>query len=87
VIERREAKPESLTDHNKIMRRIMLGYFFRVLRMILIIFTVSYFVGTLFFLICWQLYLKAYDQSNDDNNFIGKNNFHENMAKDEDIKT
>ena len=69
------------------MRRIMLGYFFRVLRMILIIFTVSYFVGTLFFLICWQLYLKAYDQSNDDNNFIGKNNFHENMAKDEDIKT
>jgi len=53
VIETREAKAEALTDYNNIMRRIMLGYIFRVLRMILIIFTVSYFVGTLFYIICW----------------------------------
>lgn len=65
----------------------MLGYIFRVLRMILIIFTVSYFVGTLFFLICWQLYLKVYDQSDDDGNFIGKNDFQVNMEKGEDMDT
>jgi len=87
VIQTREAKAESLSDHNNIMRRIMLGYIFRVLRMILIIFTVSYFVGTLFYLICWQLFLKVYDESDDDGNFIGKNNFHHNMANGKDMET
>jgi len=64
----------------------MLGYIFRVLRMILIIFTVSYFVGTLFYIICWQLYLKVYDQSDDENNFIGKNNFNKKMEENLDVQ-
>ena len=84
MIETREAKAEALTDYNNIMRRIMLGYIFRVLRMILIIFTVSYFVGTLFYIICWQLYDKVY-QSVDDHNFIGKNGFQKMMARNEDF--
>ena len=84
MIETREAKAEALTDYNNIMRRIMLGYIFRVLRMILIIFTVSYFVGTLFYIICWQLYDKVY-QSADDHNFIGKNGFQTMMANNEDF--
>jgi hypothetical protein len=66
------------------MRRIMLGYIFRVLRMILIIFTVSYFVGTLFYIICWQLYDKVY-QSADNDNFIGKNGFQKKMLENEDF--
>jgi hypothetical protein len=49
-------KGEQLTDHNKIMRQIMIGYFFRIVRMILVIFTISYFFGTIFFIICWQIY-------------------------------
>lgn len=84
MIETREAKAEALTDYNNIMRRIMLGYIFRVLRMILIIFTVSYFVGTLFYIICWQLYDKVY-QSADDHNFIGKNGFQTMMSNNEDF--
>lgn len=64
----------------------MLGYIFRVLRMIMIIFTVSYFVGTIFYIICWQLYLKVYDESNDSHNFIGKNNFQTAMHQEEYIK-
>ena len=84
MIETREAKAEALTDYNNIMRRIMLGYIFRVLRMILIIFTVSYFVGTLFYIICWQLYDKVY-QSADDHNFIGKNGFQIMMSNNEDF--
>ncbi len=64
----------------------MLGYMFRVLRMILIIFTVSYFVGTLFYIICWQLYTKVY-QSDDDHNFIGKNDFHIAMKAHQSIET
>ena len=84
MIETREAKAEALTDYNNIMRRIMLGYILRVLRMILIIFTVSYFVGTLFYIICWQLYDKVY-QSADNDNFIGKNGFQKMMSDNEDF--
>jgi Ion channel len=65
-------KSEQLTDHNKIMKQIMLGYFFRILRMILVIFTVSYFFGTLFFIICWQIYDK-YDNFDNEYNFFNKN--------------
>jgi uncharacterized membrane protein YphA (DoxX/SURF4 family) len=52
------------------MKQIMLGYFFRVVRMILVIFTISYFIGTLWFIFCWQLYTKSYDSQGDDS-FIG----------------
>jgi hypothetical protein len=52
--------------------------------MILIIFTVSYFVGTLFYIICWQLYDKVY-KSADDDNFIGKNGFQNKMLHNQDF--
>ena len=65
---------EQLTDHNKIMRQIMLGYVFRVVRMVLIIFTVSYFIGTMWFIFTWQLYTKVYDSENE-HSFIGLYHF------------
>lgn len=61
VMKNDDFKSEQLTDHNKIMTQIMLGYFFRVVRMIMVIFTVSYFIGTLWFIFCWQLFTKTYD--------------------------
>ena len=39
----------------------MLSYFFRVLRLILIILTISYFIGTIWYVFCWQLYLDYYE--------------------------
>jgi hypothetical protein len=51
----------------------MLGYFFRIVRMILVIFTISYFFGTLFFIACWQIY-EHYDHFDNDYNFFNKNN-------------
>lgn len=50
----------------------MLGYFFRIVRMILVIFTVSYFFGTLFFIICWQIY-EHYDNFDNQYNFFNRN--------------
>lgn len=58
-----------MTDHNKIMRQIMLGYFFRIVRMVLVIFTISYFFGTLFFIACWQIY-EHYDNLDNEYNFF-----------------
>lgn len=74
-----EENGEQLTDHNKIMRRIMLGYLFRVVRMIMIIFTLSYFIGTLWYIFCWQMYRKYYSES--DANFITKFGFVESMKE------
>jgi hypothetical protein len=73
-----EENGEQLTDHNKIMRRIMLGYFFRVVRMIMIIFTLSYFIGTLWFIMCWWLYK---GNPNEDDNFIIDFGFDSKMNK------
>ena len=75
-----EENGEQLTDHNKIMRRIMLGYLFRVVRMIMIIFTLSYFIGTLWYIFCWQMYLKQYKDT--DPNFIKKFGFVESMKEE-----
>lgn len=71
-----------LTDHNNIMRQIMLGYITRVLRMILIIFTVSYFIGTLWYIFCWQMHTKYYTYF-DFTNFITLYGFDELMEKGE----
>ena len=75
-----EENGEQLTDHNKIMRRIMLGYLFRVVRMIMIIFTLSYFIGTLWYIFCWQMYLKYYKDT--DANFINEFGFVKSMKEE-----
>jgi len=54
----------------------MIGYFFRVVRMILVVYTISYFIGTLWYIYCWQLYTKAYGSTGTDS-FIGLYKFAE----------
>lgn len=39
-------------DHNYITRQIVISYAFRVTRLILIIFSVSYFIGTVWYIYC-----------------------------------
>ena len=70
VLSNDEYKNQHFTDHNHIMKQIMLGYIFRVVRMILVVFSISYFIGTLWFLICWQLYLHL-DTNDGNRGFIG----------------
>jgi hypothetical protein len=84
VIAKGAYKSEQLTDHNAIMRQIMIGYFFRVLRLVLIIFTISYFIGTLWFVYCWQLYTKVYGAVGTDN-FIGEYKFDQRLEAGEDF--
>lgn len=72
VMSNDDYKSEQLTDHNKIMRQIMLGYFFRIVRMVLVIFTISYFFGTIFFIVAWQIY-EHYDHFDNEYNFFNKN--------------
>jgi potassium voltage-gated channel Eag-related subfamily H protein 8 len=45
----------SRVDHNFIMRQIVMTYAFRVVRIIIIIFTISYFIGTLFYIMTWLI--------------------------------
>jgi hypothetical protein len=52
-----------MTDHNKIMKQIMIGYAFRILRLVVIVVLISYFSGTLWYLFCWQLYLDRYQET------------------------
>lgn len=40
-------------DHNYIMRQIIISYAFRVLRLVIIIFSISYFIGTLWYIYTW----------------------------------
>ena len=83
VIKADRFQSEQLTDHNNIMRQIMLGYFFRIIRMILVIFTISYFIGTLWYIMCYQLHKKidkrtdAKGQIINVDDFIVKFNFEE----------
>ena len=53
-------KQQPMTDHNKIMKQILVGYVFRILRLVVIVVLISYFSGTLWYLFCWQLYLDEY---------------------------
>lgn len=46
----------TLEDHNYIMRQIIISYAFRVLRLIIIIFSISYFIGTLWYIYTWLNY-------------------------------
>lgn len=53
-------------DHNYIMRQIVMNYAFRVLRIVIVIFSISYFIGTLFYIIVWQ----TSDRTTTDNFFV-----------------
>ena len=48
-------KNNVLEDNNNIFRQIILSYIFQVLRLIVIIFSISYFIGTLWYIFVWQL--------------------------------
>jgi len=46
---------DSKEDHNYIMRQIIMNYAFRVLRLIVIIFSISYFIATLWYIFTWAI--------------------------------
>lgn len=46
-------KQQPMTDHNKIMKQIMVGYVFRIIRLVVIVLLISYFSGTLWYLFCY----------------------------------
>lgn len=45
----------SRVDHNFIMKQIVMTYAFRVVRIVIIIFSISYFIGTLFYILTWLI--------------------------------
>jgi len=52
-INRLATKPEGMddrVDNNKILNQILAVYVYRIVRLVLVIFTISYFVGTLWFI-------------------------------------
>jgi hypothetical protein len=79
-------------DHNYIMRQIIISYAFRVLRLVIIIFSISYFIGTLWYIFTWLIY-----QYSDERNLNGLcfftniygafGSFEENRNKNEDFKS
>ena len=54
-------------DNNKIMTLILLSYFFKTFKLVVIIITVSYFVGIGWFILC-QLTYKGFDETIIDEN-------------------
>ena len=46
---------DSKVDHNYIMRQIVIRYMFRVSRLVIIIFSFSYFIGTLWYIFTWLI--------------------------------
>jgi hypothetical protein len=55
VLENPTLKHDQLRDNNNILFQIMMSYAFRVFRLIMIIFTISYFIGTLWYIFVWQM--------------------------------
>jgi len=53
VIKNPNLKFDQLRDNNNIMRQIMINYAFRVLRLVIVIFSISYFIGTLWYIFTW----------------------------------
>ena len=37
------------------MKQIMLNYAFRIMKLVIIIFSISYFIGTLWYIFVWQI--------------------------------
>lgn len=56
------------------MRQIMLNYAFRIFRLIIIICSISYFIGTLWYIFTWQLDLML-NPSNTNEDFYENFNF------------
>lgn len=54
-------------DNNKIMQQIMLNYAFRIVRLIIIILTISYFIGTLWYIFTRRDSKVNYDIDESDN--------------------
>ncbi|CDW76967.1 cation channel family protein [Stylonychia lemnae] len=61
VLKNVDMKHDQLQDNNNIMLQIMINYAFKVLRLIIVIFSISYFIGTLWYIFTWQI-----DDPNDD---------------------
>lgn len=61
-------KHDQYKDNNNIMAQIMISYAFRVFRLIMIMFTISYFIGTLWYIFVWQM-----TESHSDGNDIYEN--------------
>ena len=59
-------------DLNKIMNLIMMFYVFRIVRLILIIVTLSYFLGCFWFFVTWKTSV-YYEDSRSDNFYLYKN--------------
>lgn len=69
-------------DHNYIMRQIILLYAFRVTRLVIVLFSVSYFTGTLWYIFIWL----SDDGVSEDTNFFGFYQFRQWKANNEDTK-
>jgi hypothetical protein len=50
-------------DNNKIMAQMLINYAFKIFRLILIIFTISYFIGTMWYIFAEKTY-EHYPDSN-----------------------
>ena len=57
-------------DHNYIMRQIVMDYAFRVTRLVIIIFSISYLICTFWYLLCHFI-----DDNESDSTFFGSYNF------------
>eukprot|EP00347_Sterkiella_histriomuscorum_P018178 403346494 len=55
VLKNASMKHDQLQDNNNIMLQIMINYAFRVFRLVVVIFSISYFIGTLWYIFTWQI--------------------------------
>jgi len=75
---------DTVLDQNKILTIIMIGYFYKIAKLIIIIFQVSYFLGIGYYIYCdltddlYSVYVLDYDENKqridptgDLHNFIG----------------
>ncbi len=76
--------PDSRVDHNYIMRQIVITYAFRVGRLVIIIFSFSYFIGTLWYIFTW---LSDDGVSKGYKNFFGYFKFREAYENGEDARS
>ena len=80
LIQKKINKP-TRDDHNYIMRQIVMNYAFRVIRIVLIIFSISYFIGTAFYIFTWL----SDDGVSVNTNFFGRYGFRGLMERNEDM--
>lgn len=61
-IQMEDFRENRMTDYNNIMDQIILSFIVRIIRLIAIVITISYFIGTMWYLFCWLLWTEAYDE-------------------------